>query len=288
MRESLALARPKWRLRTSTLKAVTYGALILLSVPFFVPFAWLFLASFKTAYGVLSPSVLPSEWHWDNFVEVFRYQPFALQLFNSLYIATAVTVLTLILSTLTGYALARFRFPGRNVILLGMLSVLLMPSEVTIIPNYTLMQKLQLLNTPIPLILLPTFGAGGVFGAFLMRQFYLNFPAELEEAARLDGLTRFGVLLKIAAPLARPILGGLAIITFLLSWNLFLEPFIFISNPKLFTVPVALANFTDAYGAPIWNLQLAAVTISVVPMLGIYLLADRYINEALAHTVELS
>ena len=254
-----------------------------LAIPFVFPFLWMLSGALKGQADVFaSSSLIPAKIHWSNFVEIFEYQPFARQYFNSLYIAVVVTGLTLFISSLAGYALARLRFGGSALVLLMLISALMMPEEVTIIPNFFLMKELVLMNTHMPLILLPLFGSQGVMATFLMRQFFLALPKELEEAGRMDGLSRFGVYFKIALPLSRPALSAVGIITFLFSWNLFLEPLVFVNDIELFTLPLALANFTDSYGLPLWHLQLAATALAVIPMLIVYILAQRQIVESFA------
>lgn len=259
-----------------------YVLLLILSLPFVFPFWWMITSSLKTASEVFAfpPTLLPPSWQWTNFAEVFAFQPFARQYFNSLYIALAVMVLTILISAMAGYAFARIRFPLRNVIFLVLLSALMMPSEVTIIPNFFLFSWLGWLDNHIPLILLPVFGANGVVGTFLMRQFFVQLPTALEDAAMIDGLGRFGIFWRIALPIARPIMAALAILSFLYSWNLFLEPLVFLNSQHLFTLPLALNSFTDNYGLPIWHLQLAATTLAVVPVLVIYVLAQRHVVQS--------
>lgn len=258
-------------------------ALSVAAVPFVFPFLWMVSSGFKSATEIFGqPSLIPKVWHWENFIEVFTYQPFAQQYFNSLYIAIAVTVLTLTFASLAGYALARMRFAGAGLLLLFLVSALMVPEEVTIIPNFFLMRWLGLMDTHAPLILLPTFGPHGIMATFLMRQYFLALPKELEEAGKMDGLSRLGVWWKIALPMSRPALAAVAIITFLFSWNLFLEPLVFLSTLEKFTLPLALSNFTDAYGLPLWHLQLAATTLAVVPILIVYLIAQRQIIESFA------
>ncbi|PKR53720.1 carbohydrate ABC transporter permease [Thalassospira marina] len=254
-----------------------------LAVPFVFPFLWMLSGALKGQADVFaSSSLIPAKVHWSNFTEVFAYQPFARQYFNSLYIAIVVTIATLLISSMAGYALARLRFGGSAFILLVLISALMMPEEVTIIPNFFLMKELGLMNTHMPLILLPLFGSQGVMATFLMRQYFLALPSELEEAGRMDGLSRFGVYFKIALPLSKPALSAVGIITFLFSWNLFLEPLVFVNDIELFTLPLALANFTDTYGLPLWHLQLAATALAVIPMLIVYILAQRQIVESFA------
>ncbi|MCI5075092.1 carbohydrate ABC transporter permease [Oricola sp.] len=258
-------------------------SLAILAVPFVFPFLWMVSSGFKSAAEIFGqPSLIPRAWRWSNFVEVFEYQPFARQYFNSLYIACLVTGLTLVLSSLAGYALARMRFAGAGLLMLFLVSALMVPEEVTIIPNFFLMRWLGVMDTHVPLVLLPVFGPHGVMATFLMRQYFVALPRELEEAGRMDGLSRVGIWWRIALPMSRPALAAVAIITFLFSWNLFLEPLVFLSSLNNFTLPLALSNFTDPYGAPLWHLQLAATSLAVVPILIVYLIAQRQIIESFA------
>ncbi len=258
-------------------------ALSTVAIPFVFPFVWMLSSGFKSAAEIFgSPSIVPREWQWQNFVEVFSYQPFARQYFNSLYISVSVTAITLVVASLAGYALARLRFAGAALVGLFLVSALMVPEEVTIIPNFFLMKRFGLIDSHLPLILLPVFGPHGIVATFLMRQYFLALPKELEEAGKMDGLSRFGIWWRIALPMSRPALAAVAIITFLHSWNLFLEPLIFVSSIEKFTLPLALANFTDPYGMPLWHLQLAATSLAVVPILIVYLIAQRQIIESFA------
>ncbi|MCS6758454.1 MAG: carbohydrate ABC transporter permease [Candidatus Devosia euplotis] len=181
---------------------------------------------------------------------MFELQPFALQYCNSAYIAAIVTLSTMVFSSMAGYAFTRIRFPGANFLFTVVLLGLLVPSKVTIVPLFQLFLKWGMINTHWPLILTPIFGAPSVFATFVMRQLFIALTGELEEAARVDGLGRFKIFWIIALPLAKPTLGAVAIFTFLHSWNLYLEPIVFISARNMFTLPQALTQLTDAYGAP--------------------------------------
>jgi multiple sugar transport system permease protein len=185
---------------------------------------------------------------------------------------------------MAGYAFARIRFPGANLLFLILIAGLLIPREVIIIPLFQMFQQLGLIDSHIPLILIPLFGAQSVFGTFIMRQFFLGLPKELEEAGRIDGLGRFGVFFRVALPLAKPALAALTIIVFLQTWDMFLEPLVFLSTPSQFTLPLALTHFADAYGGPIWNVQLAATTMMTLPVLFIYVLAQRHFIRGIAQT----
>jgi multiple sugar transport system permease protein len=264
---------------------IKYGFLLILSLPFIFPFWWMLTSSFKPISEILAqPTLLPRIWRFENFIDIFTYQPYARHYFNSTYIAILVTIGTLAISSMAGYAFARIRFPGNNILFIMLLSAMMMPGEVTIIPNFFLFKALNLTNTHVPLIILPILGGGGVLGIFIMRQFYLELPRELEEAAMLDGLNRWGIFWKIALPLSRPALGAVAILTFLFNWNSFLEPLVFINDLNLFTLPLSLNNFNDPYGLPLWHLQLAATCLSIFPILLVYLIAQKQVVNTMALT----
>jgi len=263
---------------------LVYLVLSVLAVPFVFPFVWMLGSSFKPAVEVFAypPTIFPSTLQWENYARVFTLQPFAQQYFNSVYIAVIVTFGTVVFSALAGYAFARIGFVGRGLMFLLLLSALMMPEEVTIIPKFNFVQWARLDNTHWPLILFPIFGAQGVIATFMMRQHFLSIPQELEEAAMLDGLTRWGIFWQIALPLAKPILSAVTIITFLTTWNSFLEPLVYLKDVEMFTLPLALRGFADEFGQPIWEVQLAATTLSVLPILIFYVIAQRFVVESFA------
>jgi ABC-type glycerol-3-phosphate transport system permease component len=218
------------------------------------------------------------------YAEAFTFQPFARQYFNSVYIAVVVTLVTMLVASLAGYAFARIRFRGRNLLFFIVLVGLLVPSEVTIVPLFQMFTQAGLVNTHWPLILVTALAAPCVLATFVMRQFFIALPGELEEAARLDGLGRVGIWWRISMPLAKPALSAVAILTFLASWNLYLEPTVYLTSPELFTLPQALTRYADAYGGEMWNTQLAAATMTVVPMLIVFIIAQKQFVEGLAHS----
>ena len=267
-------------------RLAVYGLMCVLAIPFVFPTWWMVTSSFKPVQEIFAfpPALLPRRLDLDAYAQVFELQPFALQYWNSLYIAAVVTFGTMAVASLAGYAFARIRFPGQNLVFMVVLLALLVPSEVTIVPLFRFFLGLGLVNTHWPLILVPILGAPCVLATFIMRQFFITLPPELEEAGRIDGLGRFGLFWRIALPLARPALGAVAIFTFLHSWNLYLEPIVFLSTPTLFTLPQALTQFTDAYGGPMWNIQLAAATLTALPVLLVFVVAQKQFIEGLAHT----
>ncbi|MEJ1089087.1 carbohydrate ABC transporter permease [Microbacterium sp. Mu-80] len=257
-----------------------------LSIPFVFPTLWMITSSFKPMREILQkvPTLWPADPTAAAYGEVFRLQPFAQQYWNSLYIAALVTVGTMLVAAMAGYAFARIRFPGANALFLVVLVGLLVPSEVTIVPLFRFVNGLGLIDTHWPLIVIPIFGAPAVLAIFIMRQFFLGLPAELEEAGRMDGLGRWGIFWRIAFPLSRSALAAVAIFTFLKSWNLYLEPIVYLSSKKMFTLPQALTQYVDAYGGPMWNVQLAATTLTVVPVLVVFLFAQKQFVQGLANT----
>ena len=268
------------------MKVALYGLMCVLLVPFVFPTWWMVTSSVKPSSEIFAfpPDLWPRRFDFSTYAQVFELQPFARQYWNSAYIAALVTAGTMIVSSMAGYAFARIKFPFSNAIFMVVLLGLLIPSEVTIVPLFQMFLKWGMINTHWPLILVPIFGAPSVFATFVMRQFFIALPVELEEAARVDGLGRFKIFWTVALPLARPALAAVAIFTFLHSWNLYLEPIVFLSSPQNFTLPQALTQFVDVYGGPMWNIQLAAATLTAFPVLLVFIVAQRQFIEGLAHT----
>jgi multiple sugar transport system permease protein len=267
---------------------VVVGLLLTLAVlPLLLPLVWMVSTSLKPEFDVFGypPQLIPVRWRLENYADIFAHVPFARQYVSSLYIGAANVVATAVVASMAGYALARLRFPGRFLVLPLLLSALLLPNEILIVPQYALMSSLGLIGTQIPLILEPAFGAPGIVGTFLMRQFFTSLPRDLEDAGRVDGLSAFGVFVRIALPLSGPALATLAIMTFLSSWNAYLEPLVFTSGrPELITLPVALNEFTNFDGTPQYALQMAATTLSILPVAIVFLLAQRYIVQGIARS----
>lgn len=259
-----------------------FAAGLVLALPFLYPFWWMAANSLNTASEIFgAPALLPKSWRWENYREIFTYQPFAKHYLNSLFVAVTGVAGNILFAALAGYGFARMRFRGCNALFVVMLTALMMPVEVAIIPLFEMAKGAGISDSLVPLIVLTIFGGQGAFSTFLMRQYFMSLPRELEEAARLDGLGHLATFMKIALPLAAPAVGSAAILAFLASWNSFLEPLVFVSDIAKFTLPLSLSNFTDTYGLPQWHLQLAATSLAVVPILAVYAVFQRKIADAM-------
>jgi multiple sugar transport system permease protein len=286
MRVRSAPVSPRRR-RSTVLRVALVVVLAIGAIPLLAPLVWTVSTSLKPEYDVfeLPPQLIPDTIRWENYADIFEFAPFAQQYWNSIYIAVVNVMGTLVVSSLAGYALARLRFPGRSLVLPILLMALLLPEEITIVPLRALMGTFGWVGTHLPLLIEPIFGVPTVVGTFLMRQFFTTLPRDLSDAGRVDGLGEFGVFWRIALPLARPALATLAVLTFLGSWNSFLIPLVFTSGvAELQTLPVALSQFTDTDGTPFFSLQMAATTLSIIPVVMVFLFAQRYIVEGIARS----
>ncbi len=265
--------------------ALTYAALIVVSVIILIPFYWMVSTSLKhqTKIFAFPPQWIPNPIQWSNYAQVFEEQPFHLYFYNSAYIAIIVTLGTCVFAALAGYAFAKIAFPLKNVIFLILLSSMMIPTEVTALPLFIWMSNMGLVNTHFPLIVPPMLGAGGMFGVFLLRQFYITVPNDLDEAAKIDGCTPWMTFWRIMIPLAKPALATLTIFTFLNSWNEFFEPLIYLSSDELFTLPLALSLFTDQSGTQ-WHTLMAASVMATLPLLLVFFAAQKKFIEGVAMT----
>ena len=241
------------------------------------PLVWMLVIAFKPAPEVFAPNFLPTRPTLGNFLYVLTEVPFLRYLANSLFMSATVTVAALFFHSMAGYALARLKFPGRDFIFLAMFSTFLVSLPVIIVPLFILVKALGLINTYAGLIVPSIFNA---FGIFLLRQYYLSLPRELEEAAIMDGASRWRIYWSIVLPLSRPILAALAILFFLANWNAFLWPLTVASDTNLWVVQVAIVNFKSQY-AGAWNYVMAASTIVALPMLVLFVVFQRQITESI-------
>ncbi len=258
--------------------------LVLLGLLMMAPFLWLLVNSFLPQVDALTlpPKWLPIPFTLSNYSQVFTLIPFGLLIFNSLKIAIIVTVGGLITSSMAAYALARLQFPGRNVVFILLLSALMVPTQVTAIPTFILIRVLGLLDTH-EAVYVPELIS--VLGIFMLRQFFLTIPRELEDAARLDGAGYFRTLVQVILPLAQPALASLAIFIFQTNWNDFFWPNLFLSTPSKMTLPVGLVSLQSTNGGGASPPSIfAAISMVLVPILLVFIFAQRSITESIAAT----
>lgn len=261
-----------------------YAILLIAAVPFLYPTLWMVFSSFKpnNEMFAIPPRLLPQQWTLEGMRDVFTLTPFLQQYWNTLYMAVLITVGSIVVGALAGYAFARIKFPGASVVFLLMISSMFIPAEVAIIPIFQWVTKLGLMDNHIPLIVIFTLGPTSVISVFIFRQLFLSLPLELEEAGRLDGLGRMGLFGRIAMPLAGPAIGAVAIMKFLAAFNMYFEPLIFIRDANALPISVALTRYTSGYGEPLYNAQLGATALSTIPVLIVFLLAQRQFIEGLS------
>lgn len=255
-------------------RLVFYLVLIVGAFIMLVPFLWMVSTSFKGngAVMVFPPEFIPKEPTTSNYKEVTEMFPMMRFLWNSLFVAVLTTVGQIIFSSMAGYAFARMHFKGRDQLFLLYLATMMVPTQVTMIPQFILMRELGWIDSYQALIV-PTMFA--VFGTFLMRQSMLSIPKELEEAAFMDGANHFQVFIKVCMPLVKPTIATLTIFTFMQSWNNFLWPLIVIGSSDKATLPLGLSLLQGRWGTD-WGLMMSGVVISVIPILAVYLFAQKY------------
>lgn len=265
------------RAKTAVYCVLTIGALVMA-----FPFVWQLLTAFKAAPEVLRvpTTVLPETWVFDNFGRALEAIPFWSQLITSLLSVLVRTVGQVVLCSLAGYAFARLRFPGRDVLFISLLAILMVPSQLYLLPQYEIMSTFGILNTVQALILPGIFSA---FGTFLMRQFFLSLPVELEEAAKLDGAGFFRTFYSIMLPLARPGLITLAIFTALYSWNELLWPLIVNSDPRTLNLSAGLSFLVGQYQTN-YPLLMAGAFLAQLPMIVLFLFLQKRFIEGIAFT----
>jgi len=264
-------------------RMLLYLLLALVAALIAIPFIWMISSAFKDQIGIYAnpPTWAPSPWITDNFVSAWTQVPFGQFLLNSFKVAGLNTVGQLITCTLAAYAFARLRFPGRDLIFGLYLASLMVPSQVTIIPLYILMKDLGLVDNHASLIL-P--GLWSAFGTFLLRQFFLTIPRELEEAAIIDGAGLMRILWAVILPLSTSTLAALAIFTFNFFWNDFFSPLIFLDTPSNLTLPVGLSLLQGQYAGTSPAVMLAGVCMAVAPVLIVFVIGQRYIVEGITLT----
>lgn len=269
-----------WRQRASGL----FWHLVLLIGGIFmvVPFGWMISTSLKSESEAFQfpPTIIPHHWLFSNYATAWNFAPFGRFYLNTVIMATTVTLGQVLTCSLAAYAFARLRFPGRDVIFYIFLGTMMIPWQVTMIPAFLVISWLGWVNT-YQAVIVP--GLASAFGTFLLRQFFTTIPRELDDAATIDGAGRFTILFRIILPLAGPALAALSIFTFMAMWNNFLWPLIVENSANMMPVTVGLSVFQGEYNAQ-WNLMMAAAVTATIPVLLVYMLAQRYFIQGIALT----
>ncbi|KKR04386.1 MAG: Sugar ABC transporter, permease protein [Candidatus Uhrbacteria bacterium GW2011_GWF2_39_13] len=251
-----------------------YAFLIIIGFTTIFPLLWMLATSLKDPYADVSKltSIVPSKCHWDNYRAVFVETNFLREFCNSVFVTFTITAGKVFTSSIAAYAFARMIFWGRNHIFLGYIATMMIPHSVTMIPTFLLLQKLGWIDTYYALILPEMFTA---YGTFMLRQFFLNLPRDLEEAAMIDGCNSWQIYCNVIIPLSRNALITLAILIFMGSWKNFMWPLIVIHSAELYTLPVALAKFKEMYGIQ-WPLLMAGSVIMILPMFIVFIAGQRF------------
>ena len=251
-----------------------YAALAAMATLTLVPIVWMVLTSFKSAPELAAnpPTWWPAEWHPENYAAAWNFAPFGRFLLNSAIMVGGITVLQVATSAAAAYAFARLHFRGRDLLFLLYLATLMIPPQVIVIPQFIIVKELGWVDTYQGLIIPQAFTA---FGVFLLRQFFIGIPKELEDAARVDGATRFGSFFRIILPLSGPAIAALAAFIFMFHWNNLLWPLVVSNSDATIPVVVGLRNFQGQYGTE-WNLLMAAAGIASIPVVVFFMLTQRW------------
>ena len=256
-------------------QVILYTVLIVYALITLYPFLWAVFASFKSYTEIVGGglNLIPQDPTLDNFIHILtRDENFMNWIWNSCYIAGVGTFLNIIFNSMAGYALARLSFPGRKSLFMLILAVIMVPGQILLIPNFLIMRNLSLLNTHGSLILPSAINFAYIF---MMRQFFINFPKDVEEAAQVDGLGRFQIFFRIVFPMARASIATQSVFVFLALWNEFLRPLLYLSSPELFTLTLGLQTFQNRHTTQ-WNYIMAGSVISLVPILILYIILNKY------------
>lgn len=258
-------------------KILLYSFLVAYSCVTLMPFIWSIFASLHPRSDIVEGNIVTNAtWTLENYQYIlFEMENFARWIFNSFFVAIVGTAMNVVLNTMAGYSLSRLHYPGRGMILNFILVVMIVPGQILLIPNYILMSNIGLLDTYTSLILPSAVNATYIF---MMYQFFKNFPDEVEEAASMDGLSGWQTFWKISFPMAKPAIATMALFIFQGFWNSFQAPLLYISSVEMYTLPLGLQDFTMQYVNQ-WNLIMAGAIISIIPMIILYILLNKYFME---------
>jgi len=259
---------------------ITYIIFILITLIFLFPIVWIILCSFKGSSELFKwpPTVLPQNFTIINYTTAFSKGNFALFFYNSAFVAVAATIITVIINTMAGFALAKYKFKGDSFLLISFISTLMIPLEVIMIPIFSVIKFFGFYNNFLGLII-PS--AATPTGLFIMRQYLLSVPDELMQAARIDGASEWRIFWELIVPIAKPAMSVLAIFSFMWRWNDYLWPLIVISDPKKYTVQLAISNFMGQFNVD-WNSLLAMSVVAMIPVLIIFLIFQKQFVQGMA------
>ena len=257
-----------------------YILLITLTLITLLPLIWMLSASFKLSTEVFSNPIrwIPETFHWDNYLKIWEKVDFALFTKNSAKLTILVTFIQLLTCSFAAYGFTKCKFPGRDTLFLCYVATIAIPWQIFMLPQYIMMQKFHLVDSHLGYVLLSSFAA---FGVFLLRQFFLGIPNELLEAARIDGLSEYGIYFRIVLPLAKPAMATLAIFTFVNVWNDFMGPMIYFNSESNKTIPLGIRMFVGQYSTD-YQLIMAASVVSLIPVIIMYAFCQRYFVQGIA------
>jgi multiple sugar transport system permease protein len=261
-------------------KTILTIALVIISFLILLPFIWMVSSSLKLSNEVFAFPIqwIPEKIRWKNYIDIWKQIPLLTFYKNTVKLTVIVTLLQLFTSSFAAYGFAKMKFPGRNILFFAYIATIAVPWQVYMVPQFIMMKKVGLADTHMAIILLQAFTA---FGVFLLRQFYVSIPEELSEAARIDGLSEYGIYFKIMLPLSKPALATLTIFTFVNTWNDFMGPMLYLNSTKLKTIQLGLRMFISQYDAE-YSLIMAASVASVIPIIIVFLFTQKFFIEGIA------
>ena len=265
-------------------KAVALIILLAGAITMIVPFIWMFDTSVKGAGEIFlyPPRWIPSEWRWQNYTEALTVLPFGEWFFNTTYITLVASLGQVLSASLVGFAFARLRAPGRDVLFIAVISTMLLPEQVTMVPVFLIFRALNWIDTWNPLIV-PAWLGGGAFYIFLCRQFFMTIPLELDDAAKIDGCGTMRIFWQIILPLSKPVLAAVTVFSVVGRWNEFLYPVIYLDSQDKYVVAIGLRLFRDL-DATSWNWLMAASVVTMLPCLIIFFFAQKLFVQGIATT----
>lgn len=278
---------PNYRRRRRVRRVLVYAVLVAGVIPTVLPFIWLVRSALmdNNQMFIAPPEWIPNPFEWSNFSGALTAQPFARYFLNTMIIEVFTVTGTLLTCSIAAFSFSRLRWRGRNVVFGILLSGLMLPQAVLLVPTFLMWDAVQAINTYYPLIVPAWLGGagGGIFNVFLLRQFFLTIPYELDEAAYIDGASPWRVFWQVIVPLSKPALMVVGIFTFIRTWNEFLDPLIYLNDSSKFTLALGLASFQGTYNAQ-WGYLMAAATATILPIILLFFFAQRYLIEGVTLT----